>query len=402
MPRLATIAVPFFIASLMICIHAADNTPPSLARPPKLSDLFGDEVLARGKGVEVKQSHLDQAFVSLKASLAARGQSVPEEGRILQEAKLLDRLIVTQLLTNRATLADRTNALALAETYFAETRKGASSEEVFLGQLKALGVTQEQFNQRIKDQALADAVLQRELRSTISVSDSAVQDFYATGRDVLVTTLEEELDKRVKDPSTGPQQISELKKSVDELRKSNLARLEQPERVKVAHVFMTTRDRQSEQDLPEEIKSQKRRQMEQVRDRALAGEEFTKLVMELSEDRAIKETRGEYTFGRDAPFAEEFKAASFSLELGKISDIVSTLYGYHVIKLLERLPAQKMELEKVSADLKDFLVQQEVLKAMPGYFEKLKKSGDVQILSPKYLKVMQELEKRTEASKATP
>jgi len=401
MPRVAIIPILFLLATLLAGARAADNASPSLARPPKLSDLFGDDVLARGKGVEVKQSQLDQAFVSLKASLAARNQSVPESSRTMQEAQLLDRLIVTQLLTNRAILADRTNAQALSEKYFTDSRKGLS-EDAFQGQLKALGITQEQFNRRITDQALADAVLQRELRSTINVSDAAVRDFYTTGTDLLVKTLEEELDKRVKDPSAVPQQVAEIKKSVDELRKSNLARLEQPERVKVAHVFMTTRDRQSEQDLPEETKAKKRRQMEQVRERALAGEEFTKLVMEFSEDRGIKETRGEYTFGHEAPFAEEFKAASFSLQPGKISDIVSTLYGYHLIKLLERLPAQKIELEKASGDLKDFLTQQGVLKAMPEYFERLKKGGDVKILDPKYREAMQELEKRGGTVKAAP
>jgi parvulin-like peptidyl-prolyl isomerase len=142
--------------------------------------------------------------------------------------------------------------------------------------------------------------------------------------------------------------------------------------------------------------------MERIRERALAGEEFTKLVMEFSEDRSIKETRGEYTFARTVPFAEEFKAAAFSLQPGKISDIVTTMYGYHVIKSLERFPPQKVALEKVTGDLKDFLMQQEVLKAMPDYFAKLKKDAGVEIVSAKYRAALQELEKRGETPKATP
>lgn len=374
---------------------------PSLARPPKLSELFGDEVLARGKGVEVRQGNLDQAYVSLKATVSARGQDIAESNRPRQEAQLLDRLIITQLLTNRVTEADRTNAQVFAEKYFAETRKGLSDES-FQRHLKALGMSTDEFTRRVQEQSLADAVLQRELRSQLTITDAQVQDFYANGNDGLVRTMQADLEKLVNDPKSTPQHVAEFRKRIDDVRKSNLARLDQPERVKVLHVFMTTRDRQTEQALSEEAQGEKRRRLERIRERALAGEEFAKLVMEFSEDRGLKETRGEYTFARNAPFAEEFKAAAFSLPPGKISDVVTTMYGFHVIKLLERFPAQKVALEKVSADLKEFLLQQEVLKAMPDYFAKLKKDAGVEILSPKYRAMLQDVEKRGESPKATP
>jgi parvulin-like peptidyl-prolyl isomerase len=379
-------------------VHGAES--PSLAKPPSLSELFGDEVLARGKGVEVRQSQLDRAYVSFKATVSARGQDTSEANRTRQEAQLLDRLIITQLLTNRVNESDRTNAQALSEKYFADTKKGLS-EEIFQRQLRAIGLTTEEFNRRIQEQSLADAVIQRELRAKAVVTDAQVQDFYANGNDLLVRTMQADLEKLVKDPTSSPQQVAEFKQRIDEVRKANLARLNQPERVKVVHVFMATRDRKNDQELPGEVQAEKRRQIERIRERALAGEEFTKLVMEFSEDRGIKETRGEYTFSREAPFAEEFKAAAFSLQAGRISDIVTTAYGYHVLKLLERFPPQKIPLDKASDDLKDFLLQQEVLKAMPDYFAQLKKAASVEIVNAKYRTTLQELEKRSE-TKAAP
>ncbi|HZO86412.1 MAG TPA: hypothetical protein VFC26_14430, partial [Verrucomicrobiae bacterium] len=47
------------------------KAPPSRSR---YADLFDDPVIARGQGVEVKQSALDESFVAFKANLAARGQ----------------------------------------------------------------------------------------------------------------------------------------------------------------------------------------------------------------------------------------------------------------------------------------------------------------------------------------
>ena len=73
MQRLKLFIVLACAFSGLIALRAADSSSPSLARPPKFSDLFGDDILARGKGVEVRQSHLDQAYVSFRATVSARG-----------------------------------------------------------------------------------------------------------------------------------------------------------------------------------------------------------------------------------------------------------------------------------------------------------------------------------------
>jgi len=381
--------------------RAADEATPAPRKAPKLSDLFGDEVLARGKGVEVKQSLLDQAYITQRATTGTGGQNLPDDVRVRQEAQLLDRLIVTQLLTNRVTETDRTNAQVSVERFLTEFKKRLP-EEVFWSQMRAMGLSKEQLDRRLTEESLADAVIRRELRSKVSITDAQVKEFYDAGTDLLVKMMQSELEKLVKDPAATPQQVVDFKQRIDDQRKSNLARLQQPEQVKVQHIFVSTRDRQAETLLPEEARAEKRRRMERLRERALAGEDFTKLVMEFSEDRGLKETRGEYTFAREAPFAEEFKAAAFSLPPGKISDVVTTSYGLHVIKLMEKIPAQKLGLEKVASDLKDFLAQQEVVKAMPDYFAKLRQDAGVEIISPKYRAARPEPERIPEAAKSKP
>src|SRR5688572_25717097 len=74
------------------------------------TDLFEDEVVARGKGIEVKRSQLEEAFIQYRANLAARGQNLSDGQRGTREAQLLDRLIVTQILLSRATDADKAKA----------------------------------------------------------------------------------------------------------------------------------------------------------------------------------------------------------------------------------------------------------------------------------------------------
>ena len=62
------------------------------------------------------------------------------------------------------------------------------------------------------------------------------------------------------------------------------------------------------------------------------------------------------------------------------SAVVTTAYGYHIIKLIDKTPAQKVGYATIAARIKDFLTQQKTEKLAPTYLEKLKKTADVQIL----------------------
>jgi peptidyl-prolyl cis-trans isomerase C len=385
--RLTITTVLVLLAVAPIAPAAEPGATPASARRPTFAELFGDDVIVRGKGVEVKRSQLEAAYVAYRANLAARGQQIPEDQRTAREAQLLERLVVTQLLAQRATDEDKKMAKDLGDRFLEESKKGAVSEEAFYRQLKALGLTPEQFKKRVDEQSMAEAVIAREVKGKIEITERDVTAFYEKGNDLVVTLLQADLDKLVSDPNSSPGDVAKLKERIDQKRKENLAQLEQPERVKVQHVFFAGRDLKSERELTADQLKLKREQAEKVRARALAGEDFSKLVTENSEDRGLAETKGIYTFGRNDRFSEEFKSASFSLETGKISDVVTTPFGYHVIKLLERIPAQKIEFEKASKDVKDFLIQQQMQRVMPEYFAKLRKESAVEVLDAKYRSV---------------
>jgi peptidyl-prolyl cis-trans isomerase C len=364
-------------------IARADEAP-TPKRAPKLSDLFGDEVIARGKGVQVKRSQLEDALTAFQATLAIRGQQMPEAQRPYQESQLLQQLIVTQILTNRVTAADQKRVAEFAAEYIADAKKSATSDDAFRRQLKAMGVTPEQFERRVQEQAYVKAVIERDVAGSIQITDAQVKEFYDKGNDVLVSVMLGDLAKVQKDPAAPPTLAGQITNRIAEVRRRNLTRLEQPERVKVSHIFMLTQDRQTEEPLPIEQRQFKRQQLDKIRQRALAGEDFSKLVQEHSEDRSVKQTKGEYTFSREDPFSMEFKAAAFSLELGKISDVVIAPNGLHLIKLMEKLPATKVEFAKVAPDLKSFLKEQEVQRVLPEFFARLTKEAGIEILDPKF------------------
>jgi len=245
-------------------------------------------------------------------------------------------------------------------------------------------MTLEKFVARILADETARVVVEREFETKITITDEQLKDLYETGTDLKIKLMQEELEKKVKDPNATPDELSQLKTQIDRIRKANLARLEVSEQVRVSHILLATRNRETDEELPQGEQRMKREKAEKILVQAKAGEDFEKLVMDFSEDRNIKQTRGEYKFSRDEPYVQEFKSAAFSLMPGQISDIVATTFGYHIIKVHERIPPRKVPFDEIKKDLKGALVEQEFLRQKPEYMAQLQKEAGVEILSERY------------------
>ena len=103
------------LSILLISLAAASPAPavPAQETAPKdkMIELFGDPVIAKGKGLEIKRSQLDTAMISLRAAAAGRNQPLPPDADRL----ILRNLINSQVLLSKATEADRTRGKELLQ-----------------------------------------------------------------------------------------------------------------------------------------------------------------------------------------------------------------------------------------------------------------------------------------------
>ncbi len=88
-----------------------------------------------------------------------------------------------------------------------------------------------------------------------------------------------------------------------------------------------------------------------IRERALKGEDFSKLAVEFSDDpsakgkeateeqAAVKGNEGDLGYFTSMTMVYPFESACYSLKKGEISMPVKTNFGYHIIKLTDRIPA---------------------------------------------------------------
>jgi parvulin-like peptidyl-prolyl isomerase len=73
----------------------------------------------------------------------------------------------------------------------------------------------------------------------------------------------------------------------------------------------------------------------EVRERALAGEDFAELAREYSEDRGSAQAGGDLGEFSRAQMVKPFSDAAFALEPGGISPVIESEYGFHVIQRTE-------------------------------------------------------------------
>jgi peptidyl-prolyl cis-trans isomerase C len=338
----ATLAFPALAADPK---NAKSPVAPPLPKPAvKADDLFPPTVLAKGKGFEVNSKQLDEAYLNFRTTAASRGQPPPpDEKRQEVEKKLLDRLVVVEVLQLKATAEDKAKGKAAADKMFADFIKQAGSEDGFRRHIAAMGMSPESFMSQITTRAIVEEVVNREVRGKITITPPQAQKFY------------------------------------DE----NPKRFEQPETVRAAHILLATRNLDTNADLTPEQQKAQFDLANALLKRARAGEDFGKLAKDFSQDPGSKERGGEYVFPR-GQMAMEFETAAFGMRPGQISDVVTTKFGHHIIKVLERNPAKKAEFEKVKDRILEGLRQEEADKQLPAYLEKVKKEAGVEILDEKF------------------
>src|SRR5689334_22939960 len=143
----------------MVISAASAATPgPAEAGTPakgtsKISDLFPDVVVARGKGIEIKRSELDNAMVSIKSNLAARGQDLPPDEMNHLEQQILDRLIQVQVLLHRANADDKAAGKESSVKRLDAIKARVGSDDALNRQLKSMGTSAEEMQAKMAEES---------------------------------------------------------------------------------------------------------------------------------------------------------------------------------------------------------------------------------------------------------
>jgi foldase protein PrsA len=327
-------------ATQPVTAAAVTNASPEAA----MKALFGDPVVVKGKGFEIKQSDLDQILTGVKARATASGQPFPQEYTVA----ILNQLITIQSLLQKATPADRVAGKLEADQQYTNMLKQFPTPEAFELQLKSAGMSLADLRAKAEQEATAKVTLKRELN--ISATDDEVKAFYT----------------------------------------KHAAEFEMPETAHARHILLMTVDPTTRAPLGTNAVVEKKKQIEDLLKQARAGGDFAALASKYSEDPGSKANGGELPEFPRGQMVPEFEAAAFALTNNQVSDVVTTMYGFHIIKLIDKTAPKKYalndtlpQINKTVAEVcKNEVEGQKIKELAPDYVKKLRVEQDVEIVDP--------------------
>jgi len=326
--------------------------------------LFGDPVIVKAKGFDIKRSELDEVLTGAKANAAAGGQMLPAGF----DVEVLEKLITIQMLLQKATDADRASGKAEADQQYTSMIKRFGSEEALQRQLKVVGMTVAELRGKAEQEATANAVLKRELN--VKPTDEEAKAFYT----------------------------------------KHAAEFEQPELAHVRHILLLTIDPATHSPLMTNTIAAKRKQIDDLRKQLVAGADFGTLAKQYSEDPTSKENNGqlpEFPRGKMVP---EFESAAFTLSSNQLSEVVTTAYGFHIIQSLGKIPAKTYAFEDSIPQINDTVINvckksiesESVGKLAPAYLKKLRAELGVELLDPTLKSLEEKLQAMQDSAAEAP
>ena len=148
---------------------------------------------------------------------------------------------------------------------------------------------------------------------------------------------------------------------------ANAAHFTSPEQVHAAHIVKHTEGGASDPDAYREILN--------IRERIRQGESFESLVSEHSDCSDNAGDLGTFPRGQ---MVQEFEDVVFTMDVNAVSDVFQTPFGYHIVKLYEKIDAHVAPLSEVSGRLANHMHDTMRRKAMDDYMDSLKKEATIE------------------------
>lgn len=265
----------------------------------------GDDALAKVNAYKIQRSELDKAYNKQVAGSPVK--PTPEQEQALR-LQLLQQLINIQLYVQKA---EKLGIVATDEEIESKLNqeKAPYTREEFAKQLKDKGMTEDDLKQEYRHRLVIDKLLNKEIGSKISISDSDIQDYYN--------------DHKAQFNVIEPQYY-------------------------LAHIYVSSLPNAPAGNIPDKAQNdaQARQKIQMIYNRLESGEEFAALAAKYSEDLDTARSGGELgptpesqlkatdNATRDAVF--KLKPGQYTTVITVVNPATQKVLGYRIVKLLGR------------------------------------------------------------------
>ncbi len=323
-----------------------------------------DKVIVKVNNENILKSEYDKIFNATMAQfkqITPLEEQTPEKEKELKE-RILEQLIIDKLLIQEAKKQKIKVNRREIEEGINMVKSRFPSDEAFKMELRKENLTEKQFEERITNQLMQLKLIEEQVKKKVpQPTETEAKEVY----DKIIAVI------------NSSNQISAKNLNDDIKLLSQLVSRYFDEQVRVRHILI----RSNKNDTKEE-KAKAKKTIEDIRKKVVAGEDFSELAKKYSEDPGSKERGGDLGFITRGDTVPEFEKAAFALKEGEVSPVITTEYGYHIIRLIERKQKRSPNFDDIKQDLLQYVYTKNSEKYYEQYIENLKKQSVIKNISP--------------------
>ncbi len=139
------------------------------------------------------------------------------------------------------------------------------------------------------------------------------------------------------------------------------------EEVRASHIFKSSQPVERAREIYDELRD--------VRRRAVAGEDFDELAKEFSDKPEDEIDLGFFKWGE---LMDEFDSVCFSMDVGEVSPVIMSQWGYHLAKLTGRKPAEAPSFEDARGRVLELFRDEQKRKRIDTFVTGLKEKAEIE------------------------
>ena len=289
------------------------------------------EVVARVNGLDISREEFERG---IRAAETKAQQVVPPQFKAEIYRNILDRLVAFHLLRQESIERGLEIHEEEVDDEIDRIRSSFQSAEAFDQRLSDWQTSIELLRKETRNDLLIARVIELEVAPKLSLDEESVRAFYGQ----------------------HPDQFT------------------QAAAVRASHILIGV-----EASADGEAKSRARVEAEAVRREAASGADFAALAREHSSDSGSAPKGGDLGFVTRGQSVPPFDEALFALKAGEISDLVESVFGFHIIYAVESRPERVLSYEEASGQIRVLLLQQKRDLLAADFLEDLRARGEVEI-----------------------
>lgn len=294
------------------------------------------DIVARVNGKPLTAFELNEEFQDIVPMMGSYHGGMSKEKIAEIREKALNILIEKELQYQYALEKGLTVSQKAVESEMDGMEKKFTSTAKFKDALKKSGITKTELKEFIKKRLLTAKAKEQEVTSKASLSEPELREYYEKNKGSFMRPVEFRASQILigVDPSSNKEERE---------KKLNLAK-----------------------ELLAKIKE---------------GGNFVDLAMKYSTDQGSAPIGGDIGTFHKGMAEESFEKAVLSLKVGEVSDVVETLYGYHIIMLTGMKPETQLSFDDVVMGLKAKLEKKSGNELYKNWIDGLRAKAKIEIVN---------------------